>query len=93
MLDLSNLDEIVVGIDLDYVTKGLSRYDVVIRRADGSERFRGRIEEGYFREGRAMLRLVAKKFAAGDYTLDIEGFDDGSAEGRIVASSWFQVLR
>jgi len=93
MLDLSNLDEIVVGIDLDYVTRGLTRYDVVIRRADGSERFRGRIEEDYFREGRAMLRLVTKKFAAGDYTLDIEGFDDGTAEGRIIASSWFQVLR
>jgi hypothetical protein len=93
VLDLSHLDELVVGIDLDYVTKGLPRYDVVIRRADGSERFRGRIEEDYFREGRAMLRLATRRFAAGDYTLDIEGFDEGSAEGRIIASSWFQVLR
>ena len=93
MLDLSNVDALVVGVDLDYVKKGLPRYDAVIRSPDGGERFRGRIGEPYFKEGRFMLRLFAKRFPAGDYTLDIEGFDEGAGEGRIIASSWFQVSR
>ena len=93
MLDVSSIKDIVVGVDLDYVPKGLVRYDAVLRSSDGSERFRGRIGENYFKEGRFMLRLFARRFDAGDYTLDIEGFDPGSNEGRIVASSWFQVTR
>jgi hypothetical protein len=93
VLDLSSIDAIVVGVDLDYVAKGVPRYDTVIRSADGSERFRDRIKEEYFADGRFMLRLFARGFPAGDYTLDIEGFDEGATDGRIVASSWFQVLR
>lgn len=93
VLELSNIDTIVVGVDLDYINKGMPRYDAVIRTPDGRERFRGRIDEELFRDGRFMLRLFADRFAAGDYTLDIEGFDDGAAEGRIIASSWFQVSR
>ena len=93
IIDLSNLDAIVVGVDLDYISKGFPRYDAVIRSSDGGERFRGRIPEDYFGEGRFMLRLFAKRFPAGDYTLDIEGFDEGAAEGRPVATSWFQVSR
>ncbi len=93
MVDLSNLDAIVVGVDLDYVMKGLPRYDAVIRSPEGGERFRGRIKETDFKEGRFLLRLFAKRFPAGDYTLDIEGYDNGATEGRIIASSWFQVSR
>ena len=93
MLDFSRVDAIVVGVDLDYIAKGLPRYDAVIRGTDGGERFRGRIGEDYFRDGRFMLRMFAKRFPAGDYTLDIEGFDTGASEGRIIASSWFQVSR
>ncbi|HEX6791821.1 MAG TPA: hypothetical protein VF247_10970 [Candidatus Krumholzibacteria bacterium] len=93
MLDLSNVNKLVVGVDLDYVPKGLKRYDAVIRASDGAERFRGHIGEPYFKEGRFMLRLFAKRFPAGDYTLDVEGFDEGAGEGRIIASSWFQVSR
>jgi hypothetical protein len=93
MLDVSHVRDLVIGVDLDYVTKGLPRYDAVIRSPDGSERFRGRINQDYFKDGRFMLRLFAKRFAAGDYTLDIEGFDAGATDGRIVASSWFQVIR
>jgi hypothetical protein len=93
MVDLSSLDAIVVGVDLDYIMKGLPRYDAVIRSPDGGERFRGRVKEADFKEGRFMLRLFAKRFPAGDYTLDIEGFGDGAAEGRVIASSWFQVSR
>jgi hypothetical protein len=93
MLDLSSVDTIVLGVDLDYLVKGMPRYDAVIRSPDGRERFRGRIKEESFREGRVMLRLFADRFDAGDYTLDIEGFDDGAADGRIIASSWFQVSR
>ena len=91
VLDVSSIGALVVGVDLDYVPKGLPRYDAVIRNSDGSERFRGRINDDYFREGRCLLRLIAKRFPAGDYTLDIEGFDPGVTEGRVVASSWFQV--
>ncbi|HET6462567.1 MAG TPA: hypothetical protein VFH33_02105 [Candidatus Krumholzibacteria bacterium] len=91
VLDLSSIKALVVGVDLDYIPKGLARYDAVIRNSDGSERFRGRIVDDYLREGRCMLRLLAKRFPAGDYTLDIEGFDPGVTEGRVVASSWFQV--
>lgn len=93
MVDMSNIDALVVGVDLDHIMKGLSRYDAVVRGPEGGERFRGRIKEPYFRDGRFMLRLFTKRFPAGDYTLDIEGFDDGSADGRIIASSWFQILR
>jgi hypothetical protein len=93
MLDVSSLKNLVVGVDLDYVTRGLPRYDAVIRSSDGTERFRGRVKDEYFTDGRFMLRLFAKRFPAGDYTLDIEGFDAGATDGRIVASSWFQVIR
>jgi hypothetical protein len=93
IIDLSRVDAIVVGVDLDYLVKGMPRYDAVIRDAEGGERFRGRIAEDYFREGRFMLRLFGNRFPAGDYTLDIEGFDTGASEGRIIASSWFQVSR
>lgn len=93
VLDFSSIKDLVVGVDLDYVTKGLPRYDAVIRTPDGSELFRGRILDHYFQEGRFMLRLFAKRMPAGDYTLDIEGFDPGAHDGRVVASSWFQVTR
>jgi hypothetical protein len=92
MIDVSSLGSIVVGVDLDYVKKGLPRYDAVIRSSDGTERFRGRIREDYFRDGRFMLRLFANRFPAGDYTLDIEGFTAGATDGRVIASSWFQIL-
>jgi hypothetical protein len=93
VLDVSHVKALVVGVDLDYVTKGLPRYDAVIRTSTGSEKFRGRIRDTYFKEGRFMLRLFARRFPAGDYTLDIEGFDPGATDGRIVASSWFQMTR
>ena len=93
MLDMSNLNGIVVGVDLDYITKGLPRYDIVIRSPEGGERFRERLNESYFQEGRFMLRLFARRFSPGDYNLDIEGFDAGTTEGRIIASSWFQITR
>jgi hypothetical protein len=93
VLDLSSINSIVVGVDLDYIVKGIPRYDAVIRSADGSERFRSRIKQEYFADGRFMLRLFAPRFPAGDYTLDVEGFDEGATDGRIVASSWFQILR
>jgi len=91
VLDVSSIKALVVGVDLDYVTKGLPRYDAVIRSSDGKELFRGRIQDAYFADGRFMLRLFAGRFPAGDYTLDIEGFDPGVKDGRVVASSWFQV--
>lgn len=91
VLDVSHVKALVVGVDLDYVTKGLPRYDAVIRSSEGAEKFRGRILERYFADGRFMLRLFSKRFPAGDYTLDIEGFDPGVTDGRVVASSWFQV--
>lgn len=93
VLDVSSLRVLVVGVDLDYVTRGLPRYDAVIRSSNGTERFRGRIKDEYFKDGRFMLRLFVKRFPAGDYTLDIEGFDAGATDGRTVASSWFQVIR
>jgi hypothetical protein len=91
VLDFSTIKVLVVGVDLDYVTRGLPRYDAVIRTPDSHELFRSRILESYFKEGRFMLRLFANRFPAGDYTLDIEGFDPGARDGRVVASSWFQV--
>lgn len=91
VLDVSTIKALVVGVDLDYVPKGLPRYDAVIRGSNGSEKFRGHILDNYLSEGRCMLRLFANRFPAGDYTLDIEGFDPGTTDGRVVASSWFQV--
>lgn len=93
VLDISSVRALVVGVDLDYVPKGLARYDAVIRNPDGAEIFRGRIKDDYFKEGRFMLRLFARRFSAGSYTLDIEAFDAGATDGRVVASSWFQVTR
>jgi len=93
IIDVSSIDAIVVGVDLDYVLKGMSHYEVVIRTQDGHERFRQRIPERAFQEGRLMLRLFSKRFARGDYVLDIEGFNEGASDGRIIASSWFQLLR
>ena len=93
VLDFSSIRTLVVGVDLDYVPRGAARYDAVIRNADGAERFRGRIAESYFADGRFMLRLYGRRLPAGDYTLDVESFDAGSGDGRIVASSWFQLLR
>ena len=93
VLDFSSIRTLVVGVDLDYVPVGSARYDAVIRNDDGTERFREPIADSYFTDGRFMLRLQGRRLQAGDYTLDIEAFEAGSTDGRIVASSWFQLLR
>jgi len=93
VLDFSSIRTLVVGVDLDYVPRGAARYDAVIRNADGVECFRGRIAETSFPDGRFMLRLFGRRLPAGDFTLDVEAFDAGAGDGRIVASSWFQLLR
>jgi len=93
VLDLSSIPSLVVGVDLDFIPKGASRYEAVIRTADGAERFRDRVPASYLTEGRFMLRLEAGRFPAGDYSLEIEAFADEAGDGRVVAASWFQVLR
>lgn len=93
VLDLSAIDALVLGVDLDYIPKGAARYEAVIRDADGAERFRDRIAEDYFAEGRFMLRLFTRRMPAGDYSLDIESFGTDAGDGRIIAASWFQVIR
>jgi hypothetical protein len=91
VLDLSTIGTLVLGVDLDYVPTGAARYEAVIRGPEGTERFRDRIAESYFAEGRFMLRLFTRRMPAGDYTLEIESFGTDAGEGRIVAASWFQV--
>jgi hypothetical protein len=93
VLDLARISSLVVGVDLDYIPRGADHYEAVIREADGTERFRDRIAEAYFAEGRCMLRLFARRIAAGDYTLEIEAFEAATGQGRAVAAAWFQVTR
>jgi hypothetical protein len=93
VLDLAGISSLVLGVDLDYVPKGADHYDAVLRDAEGTERFRDRIAEDYFAEGRFMLRLFARRIRAGDYSLEVEAFETATGEGRAVAAAWFQVER
>jgi len=92
VLDLKSIDHLVVGVDLDYLPRRESPRDIVIRTAEGTEKFRDQVPESYFTEGRFMLRLFSRQFPAGDYMLEIEALEE-SGEKRVVAASWFQVYR
>jgi hypothetical protein len=89
LIDMMSIKHLVVGVDLDYVPRPGTEREVVIRASDGSEKFRDEMPESYFKEGRFMLRLFARQFPTGEYTLEIEAPDEGGA--RVVAASWFQV--
>jgi hypothetical protein len=91
LIDMKSIKHLVVGVDLDYLPRPDTDREVVIRASDGSERFRDNMPESYFTEGRFMLRLFARQFPSGDYTLEIEAPDEGGS--RVVAASWFQVTR
>jgi hypothetical protein len=93
MLDLSSISALVVGVDLDYIPRGAARYEAVIRNESGVERFRDAIAEEYLAGGRFMLRLFARGFPAGDYSLEIEAFASEDGPGRVIAAAWFQVAR
>lgn len=90
VLDMSRISNLVIGVDLDRVTRGPGRHDAVLRDEGGTELFRGEIEEHYFRDGRFMLRLFAGRFPAGVYWLEIEAVNE---DARVIAASWFEVLR
>ncbi len=92
VFDLKSIDQLVVGVDLDYLPRPGTKREVVIRSGDGVEKFRDEVPDSYFTEGRFMLRLFSRQFPAGDYTLEIEAPEE-SGEQRVVASSWFQVSR
>lgn len=90
ILDLRGIDHLVVGVDLDYLPRQDTEREVVIRSADGAEKFRDDVPPSYFTEGRFMLRLFSRHFPPGDYTLEIEALE-GAGEKHVVAASWFQV--
>lgn len=92
VLDLSRISNLVVGVDLDHVAPGPARHDAVIRDETGAELFRDEIAAHYFADGRFMLRLFGSRLAAGDYWLEIEA-SGGGEEPRVIAASWFEVLR
>ena len=92
VLDLKGIDHLVVGVDLDYLPRQDTQREVVIRAANGKEKFRDNVPPSYFTEGRFMLRLFSRHFPSGDYTLDIEAPGD-VGEAHVVASSWFQTSR
>lgn len=92
ILDLKSIDHLVVGVDLDYLPRRDSPREVVIRNSEGVEKFRDQVPESYFTEGRFMLRLFARHFSSGDYTLEIEALE-APGEAMVVAASWFQVTR
>ncbi len=91
VLNLKSISSLVVGVDLDYVPRGATRYEAVIRTDAGKERFRDTIDPAYFKEGRFMLRLFSKQFPTGEYLLEIEGVRS-ETDKRVVAASWFQVV-
>ncbi len=90
ILDLKSISSLVVGVNLRTLPKGAERYEAVIRNEAGQERFRSTIAPEYFKEGRFMLRLYSRRFAHGDYRLEIEAVR-GETDKRVVAVSWFQV--
>lgn len=92
ILDLSSIESIVVGVDLDYIPGGAARYEVTVEAEDGAERFRDRIAPHYFKEGRFMLRLFSHRFQPGDYLLEIMAYDT-EGNGRVVGASWFQITK
>ncbi len=91
VVDMSRLSSLVVGVDLDFIPKGATRYDAVIRDDRGAEIFRDAIGDEYFADGRFMLRLFARRFHKGEYLLEIEA-GDGGKKTRVVTASWFQVI-
>jgi hypothetical protein len=93
VLDMKRISTLVVGVDLKRIQPAPGGNAVVIRNEKGEERFRGMIASQYFTDGRFMLRLFARQFPAGVYWLEIEGMDDSGNDARVVAASWFEVLR
>jgi len=91
VLDMSRIRSLVIGVDLNRIPTG-SGSQVVIRNQDGQERFRSAIPAHYFEDGRFMLRLFSGRFPAGVYWLEIEAATAGE-DSRVVAASWFEVLR
>lgn len=92
VLDLSRIPNLVVGVDLDPISREPERHDLVLRDEDGVELFRDQIAAHYFDDGRLMLRLFARRLPAGDYWLEIEATGAGP-DARVIAASWFEVLR
>ena len=90
VLDMTRIQSLVIGVNLNHVPPGPGS-QVVVRNQAGRERFRRAIPANYFDEGRFMLRLFAGQFPAGVYWLEIEAADDGE-DPRVVAASWFEVL-
>jgi len=92
LLDLTNIESLVVGVDLDYVPRGAQAYVAVLSDEGGTERFRDAIAPEYFEDGRFMLRLFAGPLEAGDYLLEVEATEtDGTT--RVVGASWFQIVK
>jgi hypothetical protein len=92
VLDMSRISHLVVGVDLDRIARDSAPHDAVLRNEDGKELFREEIAAHYFEDGRFMLRLFARRFPAGVYWLEVEVAND-SGDSRVVAASWFEVLR
>ncbi|MDH4037521.1 MAG: hypothetical protein OEX18_12270 [Candidatus Krumholzibacteria bacterium] len=92
VLDMKRIPALVVGVDLDRIAPAPGGNAVVIRNDKGDERFRDTIDAHYFDDGRFMLKLFAGQFPPGVYWLEIEALSEGG-DARVVAASWFEVLR
>lgn len=93
VLDMKRISHLVVGVDIHRLPAGATHHEVVVRNEKGDERFRSEIPQRYFDDGRFMLRLFSRQFPAGVYWLEVEAGSGEGSDSRVVAASWFEVLR
>jgi hypothetical protein len=91
-IDLTSIGSIVIAVDLDRVRDRAMYFDAVILDAVDAEVFRDEIDEEFVRDGRFLLELRRRHFPAGDYTIEIEGRDQGGIVS-VLARGTFKVYR
>lgn len=92
-LDFRGISKLVIAVDLDFVGKRASSYEVVVRNPEGKSVYQEMIPQVYLDDGRAFLRLIPRLFDEGQiYALEVVAhYDDGAR--RVLAESAFDVVK
>jgi hypothetical protein len=90
-LDFQGVDELVIAVDLDFIDRRASSYEVILWDPQGDSVFREEIPQVYLDDGRFFLKLVPKLFQPDlMYTLELVAIRHNGAQ-HVVAESLFDV--
>jgi hypothetical protein len=85
-LSFNGIKELVIAVDLDFLSGEASNYDLIVRDQTGASVFHEEIPALYLDDGRLFLRLVPRQFSDQQiYTLQLvarqsDGSDQVSGE-------------